>query len=120
MGNAINLTPILEGLIILCLSLATGFAIPWLLAHVEADKLSTLGKWVEIAVAAAEQIGRCWKGSEKKQYVLNFLSSRGYTIDEAEIDALIESAVLQLHRQIYEYFDDGKDDDVGGEADDNA
>ena len=116
MVHLTDLTPLLTALIAGCLSLVTGFTIPWLLSHIDADKLSALEKWVNIAVTAAEQIGQGWKGSKKKQYVLNFLESRGYTIDDAEIDALIESAVLQLHQQIYEYFDDGKDDD-GGEAD---
>lgn len=52
---------------------------------------------MSIAVSAAEQIyvgsGR---GEEKKAYVLEFLNSKGFTVDMDSLDKLIESAVYAL------------------------
>lgn len=53
--------------------------------------------WVNIAVEAAEMIYTgTGRGEEKKQYVLDFLNSKGFTLNTAEIENLIEPAVLQL------------------------
>ena len=55
-------------------------------------------EWVKIGVAAAEQLyegqGR---GEEKKKYVLEFLASMGFTVDEEAVNAAIEAAVNQLN-----------------------
>lgn len=56
--------------------------------------------WAKIAVAAAEQIycgvGR---GEEKKNYVLNFLMKKGFTLDTESINNAIEAAVKQLNSE---------------------
>ena len=36
------------------------------------------------------------RGEEKKQYVIEFLNSKGFTLNTAEIENLIEAAVLEL------------------------
>lgn len=36
------------------------------------------------------------RGQEKKEYVLKFLNSKGFTLNTDEIENLIESAVLEL------------------------
>jgi len=52
---------------------------------------------VKIAVSAAEQIyNGSGRGPEKKAYVLEWLKQRGITVDEAKLDAMIESAVYEL------------------------
>lgn len=52
---------------------------------------------MSVAVTAAEQIyigsGR---GEEKKAYVLEFMNSKGFTVDMDALDKLIESAVYAL------------------------
>ena len=52
---------------------------------------------MKVAVEAAEMIyvgtGR---GEEKKAYVVQYLNSKGYTLDADSINNLIESAVLEL------------------------
>lgn len=37
------------------------------------------------------------RGEEKKKYVLEFLASMGFTVDEEAINAAIEAAVNQLN-----------------------
>lgn len=50
-----------------------------------------------IAVEAAEMIYvGAGRGEEKKQYVIDFLNSKGFTLNTAEIENLIEAAVLEL------------------------
>ncbi len=52
---------------------------------------------MKIAVSAAEQIyNGSGRGPEKKAYVLEWLKQRGITVDEAKLDAMIESAVYEL------------------------
>ena len=36
------------------------------------------------------------RGEEKKAYVIQYLNEKGFNLDTATIDALIESAVLEL------------------------
>ena len=53
--------------------------------------------WVNIAVEAAEMIYvGAGRDEEKKQYVIDFLNSKGFTLNTAEIENLIEAAVLEL------------------------
>ena len=62
------------------------------------EQRKELLEWVKIGVAAAEQLyegqGR---GEEKKKYVLEFLASMGFTVDEEAVNAAIEAAVNQLN-----------------------
>lgn len=75
----------------------TAFLIPYLKTKVSAEKLDTIKFWVNIAVEAAEMIyvgtGR---GQEKKDYVVKFLNSKGFTLNVTEIENLIEAAVMEL------------------------
>ena len=49
---------------------------------------------MKIGVAAAEQLYKGQgRGEEKKKYVLEFLASMGFTVDEEAINAAIEAAV---------------------------
>ena len=92
-----NITSVLEAVIVLALTIITTFIIPWLKTKVDAEKLEKITAWVKIAVQAAEQIyNTTGAGEAKKQYVLSFLTDKGYVVDENEIDTLIESAVLEL------------------------
>lgn len=97
----IDLTPIIEAVIALLAALITAYAVPWLKAKLGEKKFNEMKGWVVIAVNAAEQIyDGVGRGEEKKAHVLAFLKSKGYTIDAAEIDNLIESAVLELNKSI--------------------
>lgn len=99
----VDLTPIFNAIIALVAALITAFVIPWIKTKIKAEKLEQIKQWVTIAVQAAEQIyigsGR---GEEKKQYVLDFLNAKGYTIefDNIDIDALIEAIVFELPQEI--------------------
>ena len=74
------------------------FLIPWIKSKTTDAQRKELLEWVKIGVAAAEQLyegqGR---GEEKKKYVLEFLASMGFTVDEEAVNAAIEAAVNQLN-----------------------
>jgi hypothetical protein len=96
-----NLTPILNALIALCAALVTAFVIPWVKSKTTAQGRETLLAWVKIAVAAAEQLYKSTDCGQKKVYVQEFLHGKGYDIATEEIENAIESAVLELHSELY-------------------
>lgn len=95
-----DLTPIVNAVIALAASLITAFVIPWIRRKTSAQDREELLKWVEIAVAAAQQLLHKLDGAERKQYVLDFLAEKGHTMEDTEVDAAIEAAVLKLHREL--------------------
>lgn len=111
----VDITVIIEVVIALAVALVTAFFIPWLKTKVDAEKLSEAAKWVKIAVQAAEMIyTEADMGKFKKNYVLMFLEEKGYTFDENSVNALIESAVLELKAegaeiQMIKLLDEGVD-----------
>ena len=93
----IDLTPVVNAIIALIAAAISVFLIPWIKEKIEAEKLEQIMSWVTIAVEAAEQIYReSGMGAKKKAYVLDFLAKKGITLDVDSIDAMIESAVLDL------------------------
>ncbi len=96
----IDLTPIFQALILLISSVITIYILPKVKAvlteKLSAEQRENLKKWVRVAVAAAEQLYGSKKGQEKKQYVIDFLYSKGIVFDVAEVEALIESEVYKL------------------------
>ena len=93
----VDLTPLITAVLTLIFSLITAFLIPYIKAKTTDEQFNTIKLWVQVAVQAAEMLyvgsGR---GEEKKQYVIEFLKSKGFTLNAEEIENLIESAVLEL------------------------
>ena len=93
-------TQIISAVIALISALVSAFLIPWIKSKTTAQQRSELVAWAKIGVAAAEQIyvgqGR---GDEKKQYVLEFLKSKGFDLNEESVNNAIEAAVKQLNTE---------------------
>lgn len=93
----IDLTALVQAVIALIGALISAFVIPWLKRKISAEKLAEVSTWVEIAVEAAEQLYEgSGRGAEKKEYVIQFLQQKGYTVDMAAIENMIEAAVYNL------------------------
>ena len=89
-----DITPILEGLLLLAATIVTYVLIPYIKAKTSKNQQEELENWVRIAVQAAEQIFRgSGRGVEKKQYVLDWLAKNGIKVDASKLDAMIESTV---------------------------
>ena len=92
-------TMIIKGVITILMALITMFVIPWLKSKTTEEQFNDILKWVKIAVQAAEMIYKeSGMGKAKKAYVESFLNDLGIVYDKKEIDALIESAVLELKK----------------------
>lgn len=93
----VDLTQIIVAVLTLVFSLVSVFLIPYLKTKVSAEQFANIQMWVNIAVQAAEMLyvgtGR---GEEKKKYVVEFLNSKGFSLNTEEIENLIEAAVLEL------------------------
>lgn len=96
----IDLTGVVSAAITLILAILSAFLIPLIKQKADAEKLDVIRMWVTIAVSAAEQIFGHGTGEAKKEYVLKFLSDKGFTVNAEDIDNLIEAAVLELKNSI--------------------
>lgn len=103
----IDLTPILEAVIALAVTIITVFVIPWLNSKTTAQDREDLLKWVDIAVAAAQQLYHQCSGQQRLQYALEMLEEQGYNINSAVVRDAVEAAVLKLHQQLKEPTNDG-------------
>lgn len=93
----VDITKLIEGIIAVLVFIITTFVIPYIRVNVKGKRLEEIVNWVKIAVQAAELIYKeSGMGAFKKEYVIQFMESKGYKIDTDTLDALIESAVLEL------------------------
>lgn len=101
-----NITQICALAILLVFAIISAFVVPVLKQKVGQDKLNKILMYVEIAVAAAEQLYNADQGAEKKAYVLEYLNAElakhGLVVDMETLENLIESQVLILHNQLKE------------------
>jgi hypothetical protein len=96
-----NITPVINAVIALLAALVTAFLVPWIKSKVGAQNMDQLLTWVDIGVAAAEQLYNSTDAREKKQYVLDFLKAKGYTVNTEDVENAVEAAVLRLHNELY-------------------
>lgn len=95
----IDITEVIKYAILLVFAVCTTFVIPYIKAKIGDEKFTELQKWVKIGVQAAEMIfKKSGMGTVKKEYVIEFLKQKGYTLDTETISNLIESAVLELKK----------------------
>ena len=95
----VDLTNLVLAGITLIIAIVAAFIIPYIKSKTTAEQFATIKLWVTVAVNAAEQLfAGSGRGDEKKNFVLSFLEAKGFTIDLESIDALIESAVLDLNK----------------------
>lgn len=89
----IDITPIVQFALTLVLGLFTYYAVPWI-------KEKRLESWIKIGCSAAEQIYKAGHGAEKKDYVLDFLASKGIKVDNAAVDNMIEAFVFEMNSEL--------------------
>lgn len=96
-----DITQLIIGVIGICVLFVTMVILPLARAKFGSENVEEFLRWVKIGVQAAEQIYAITDGEQKKMYVLEFLDSKGYDINEDEVDKAIEAAVLELHTAMY-------------------
>ena len=98
----IDLTNLLEIIITLAATLASVFLIPWLKSKTTAEQREDMLKWVDIAVAAAQQLYYEANGSDRLAYALELLQAKGFNVEDVALQDAVEAAVLKLHHQLKE------------------
>ncbi len=86
-AGPIDLTPLLEAVASLALSLITAFLIPWIRARYSAEQRRRISAAVEIAVCAAEQIFGAGAGDKKLEWAIGQLEEKGFHVELAAIEA---------------------------------
>lgn len=93
-------TEIIKAVVELLLAIVSAFLIPYIKQRVSAAKLEKLIRYADIAVTAAQQIYTPEEWDVKKQYVRDFLESKGYDVNLTEVDAAIEAAVKRVKKEL--------------------
>jgi len=101
----IDLTKLLLAVLELIFSVMLIYLIPYIKRLVKekttSEQQEKIRMWVKIAVQAAEMIyNETGMGEIKFDYVVEFLKEKGFILDDEEVRALIESAVLELKNEI--------------------
>ena len=102
----INITPIIETVIGLIITIVSVIVIPkfkvWISNNLSEKQIEIAKVVISSCVQAAEQIYANSEkaGSSKKRYVMEYVKTKlaeiGLTIDEKEIEVYLEQAVLEL------------------------
>ena len=93
---------ILKAVVVLVITLAARYFIPWIKQQLENTKQGWLVKWVELAVKSAEQtiLG---DGPEKKAIVTKFikeqLQQKNISVSDEQLSILIEAAVYAMKKE---------------------
>lgn len=96
----IDLTPAFYALISFLLAVAMRYLVPFLRRKISADDMDDLLVWVEIAVAAAQQLYHQADGEKRLQYALGVLADKGFNVNDKAVRSAVEAAVLKLHQQL--------------------
>lgn len=110
MNNLVNITPIILAVIALCTVLLTSFVIPKLKAkhpQEEIDKaLNQLEVYKNVAMLACRMVEQLYPGmaqtkfNEARNFMIDYLTKAGIEIDEDQVTAAIESAVLEINKTL--------------------
>ncbi len=98
-----DITQIVSLIIAVLGLILTGIFMPYIKSRVSTEQLDLIYKAVKIAVYAAEQLYGSGMGAVKKQYVIDYLASKGLYVDvdviSSDLNAMIESAVYELSKE---------------------
>lgn len=88
--TTIDLTPVINAVIVLLAAVITAFVIPWIKAKATVQQQEALLGVYRTLVFAAEQLFGSGHGEDKLTYVENQLKKKGYTVDRDMIEATVK------------------------------
>lgn len=110
MNTPIDITPIIMAVIALCTVLLTSFVIPKLKSkhpQEEIDKaLDQLEVYKNVAMLACRMVEQLYPGMAEKKFneaynfMIEYLNKAGIEVNEAQVLAAIESAVLEINKTL--------------------
>lgn len=80
---------IFEAILALIAVIITGYLVPYIKSKTSSEEQSTITAWIDVAVAAAEQLFGSGTGTEKLEYVQNYLEGLGIEVSTAEIESSV-------------------------------
>ena len=95
-----DITNVITAFVAMLMAALSAFVIPWLRRQMAAEDLDDLLAWVEIAVAAAQQLYHSCDGEKRLQHALGVLTDKGFDVDDKAVRSAVEAEVLKLHRQL--------------------
>ena len=95
-----DITNVFTAFVALLMAALSAFVIPWLRRQMAAEDLDDLLVWVEIAVAAAQQLYHSCDGEKRLQHALGVLADKGFDVDDKAVRSAVEAEVLKLRRQL--------------------
>lgn len=99
----IDITSVVVAVIGLLSTIVTAVLVPYFKSKTTREQRDNIYFWAKIAVEAAEKIYKdAGQGKAKKEFVKQFLADHGIVLDEAQVDVVIESAVLQMQNSLAE------------------
>lgn len=92
-----DVTPIIKLVLTIIGILITKVLVPYIQSKTSIEEQKEINAWVDIAVAAAQQLFKGEnRGEEKKAYVIKWLDDRNIKYDADVIDTMIEASVYRL------------------------
>ena len=95
-----DLTDLLMAVTALLGAVLARYLLPWLRARTTQQQREDLLTWAEIAVSAAQQLYHQSGGERRLRHALSVLSEQGFDVDQTQVRAAVEAAVLKLHQGI--------------------
>lgn len=93
----IDLTPIINVLILAVATIVSVYLIPWIKSKKTAEETQDLMAWARIAAKAAQQLYHQLDGKARLGHALGVMREAGFDVDTVEVRNAIEAAVLELH-----------------------
>lgn len=91
---------ILKIVAMICVLLITRYLIPWIKSEIGTDKIDMATEWIKNAVLFAQQTMWAKSGTDRKRYVVNFITKlcedNNVPLTEEQIDVILESCVKQM------------------------
>lgn len=84
-----DFTTIFEAVIAIIIAIVARFLVPYIKSKTTAEQQESITSWINVAVAAAEQIFGSGMGDAKLAYVQDFLSNLGIEVTTAEIESSV-------------------------------
>lgn len=98
--GGIDLTPLMQAVVSLSVTLITVYLIPWLRAKYTAEERARIEAVYNTIVFAAEQLFGAGKGAEKLEWAVKQLEARGIKVDRPAIEAEVRR-FFQFGKMLY-------------------
>ncbi|MEG1985205.1 MAG: phage holin, LLH family [Oscillospiraceae bacterium] len=95
-----DLTALFDAAVVMLAAIITTFVLPWIKKKSAKETDTMIKFWIDTAVHAAEQYYNTGVIHDKKEFVIDFLESKGLSVDDAQIEATVNEYFGKLIEEI--------------------